>query len=69
MKWLRKIVHPFGEFDLLFSVAKLSLKIVEVPIRYRERICKTTNISGWKHGWLLLRMFFFGLRRIEFIGI
>ncbi|MCX5848254.1 MAG: glycosyltransferase [Deltaproteobacteria bacterium] len=58
---------PFGDFDLLFGAAKLNLKIVEVPIRYRERIYGTTNISRWKHGWLLIRMVFFALRRIKFI--
>lgn len=58
---------PFGDFDLLFGAAKLNLKIVEVPIRYRERTYGTTNISRWKHGWLLLRMVFFALRRIKFI--
>ncbi|MBN1364050.1 MAG: glycosyltransferase [Syntrophaceae bacterium] len=58
---------PFGDFDLLFGAAKLNLKIVEVPIRYKERTYGTTNISRWKHGWLLLRMVFFALRRIKFI--
>jgi len=58
---------PFGDFDLLFGAAKLNLKFVEVPIRYRERIYGTTNISRWKHGWLLLRMVFFALRRIKFV--
>jgi ubiquinone/menaquinone biosynthesis C-methylase UbiE len=58
---------PFGDFDLLFGAAKLNLKIVEVPIRYRERIYGTTNISRWKHGWLLLRMVFFALKRIKFV--
>jgi hypothetical protein len=29
---------PFGDFDLLFGAAKLGLEIVELPIRYRERI-------------------------------
>ena len=58
---------PFGDFDLLFGAAKLNLKIIEVPIRYRERKYGTTNISRWKHGWLLLRMFFFALRRIKFV--
>jgi SAM-dependent methyltransferase len=58
---------PFGDFDLLFGAAKLHLKIVEIPIRYRERTYGTTNISRWKHGWLLLRMVFFALRRIKFI--
>lgn len=58
---------PFGDFDLLFGAAKLNLKIVEIPIRYRERTYGTTNISRWKHGWLLLKMVFFALRRIKFI--
>jgi SAM-dependent methyltransferase len=58
---------PFGDFDLLFGAAKLNLKIVEIPIRYKERTYGTTNISRWKHGWLLLRMVFFALRRIKFI--
>jgi glycosyltransferase involved in cell wall biosynthesis len=58
---------PFGDFDLLFGAAKLNLKIIEVPIRYRERTYGTTNISRWKHGWLLLRMVFFALRRIKFV--
>jgi ubiquinone/menaquinone biosynthesis C-methylase UbiE len=47
---------PFGDFDLLFGAAKLNLKIVEVPIRYRQRTYGTSNISRFVHGWLLLRM-------------
>ena len=58
---------PFGDFDLLFGAAKLNLKIVEVPVRYRERTYGITNISRWKHGWLLLRMVFFALRRMKFV--
>jgi ubiquinone/menaquinone biosynthesis C-methylase UbiE len=58
---------PFGDFDLLFGAAKLNLKIIEIPIRYRERMYGTTNISRWSHGWLLLRMVFFALKRIKFI--
>jgi len=58
---------PFGDFDLLFGAAKLNLKIIEVPVRYRERVYGSTNISRWKHGWLLLRMVFFALKRIKFI--
>ena len=58
---------PFGDFDLLFGAAKLNLKIVEVPVRYRERTYGTTNISRWSHGWLLLKMVFFALRRIKFV--
>jgi SAM-dependent methyltransferase len=47
---------PFGDFDLIFGASKLNLKIVEVPVRYRERTYGTTNISRFRHGWLLLRM-------------
>lgn len=58
---------PFGDFDLLFGAAKLNLKIVEVPIRYRERTYGKTNIRRWRHAWLLLRMLIFSLKRIKFI--
>ncbi|HOJ01791.1 MAG TPA: glycosyltransferase [Anaerolineaceae bacterium] len=58
---------PFGDFDLLFGAAKMDLKIVDLPIRYAERMYGTTNIQRWKHGWLLLKMVFFAARRIKFI--
>jgi len=58
---------PFGDFDLIFGAAKLDLKIVEVPIRYRERTYGNTQISRFRHGWLLLRMCLFALRRIKFV--
>jgi len=58
---------PFGDFDLIFGAAKLDLKILEVPIRYRERTYGTTQISRFRHGWLLLRMCLFALRRIKFV--
>jgi SAM-dependent methyltransferase len=58
---------PFGDFDLIFGAAKLDLKILEVPIRYRERTYGTTQISRFRHGWLLLRMCLFALRRIKLV--
>jgi SAM-dependent methyltransferase len=58
---------PFGDFDLLFGAAKLGLKIVDLPIRYRERTYGTTNIHRWRHGWLLLKMVAFAARRIKFV--
>lgn len=57
---------PFGDFDLLFGAAKLNLKIIEVPIRYRARRYGETNIQRWKHGVLLLRMVLFAAKRIKF---
>jgi SAM-dependent methyltransferase len=59
---------PFGDFDLLFGASKLNLKIVEINIRYRERDYGTTQISRFKHGWLLVKMSFFAARKIKFTG-
>lgn len=58
---------PFGDFDLLFGAARLNYKIVDVPIRYRDRTYGTTQISRWSHGWLLLKMVAFAARRIKFV--
>jgi len=58
---------PFGDFDLLFGASKLNLKILEVPIRYRERTYGSTQISRFRHGVLLFKMTFFALRKIKLI--
>lgn len=58
---------PFGDFDLLFGAAKLNLKIVEIPVRYRSRIYGDTNIDRWRHGWMLLKMVLFAAKRIKFV--
>ena len=58
---------PFGDFDLIFGAAKLNLKIVDLPIRYRERTYGTTNIQRWKHGLLLLRMLWVAAVRLKFV--
>jgi len=58
---------PFGDFDLIFGAVKQNLKVVEVPIRYRERTYGRTNISRFRHGWLLLKMTLFAYRKIKAI--
>jgi len=58
---------PFGDFDLLFGAAKQNLKIVEVPIRYRQRTYGTTNISRFTHGWLLVQMCLRAARKLLFV--
>jgi SAM-dependent methyltransferase len=58
---------PFGDFDLLFGGTKLNLRIIDLPIRYRERTYGATNINRWQHGWLLARMVVFAARRIKFV--
>jgi glycosyltransferase involved in cell wall biosynthesis len=58
---------PFGDYDLIFGASKLNLKIIEIPIRYKERTYGTTNISRFRHGLLLLRMCIFAARKIKFV--
>ncbi len=58
---------PFGDFDLLFGASRLNLKIVDVPVHYKQRVYGSTNISRFRHGWLLLRMCVFAARKIKFI--
>ncbi len=58
---------PFGDFDLIFGAAKANLKIVDLPVRYRERVYGDTNIHRWRHGFLLLRMVLFAAKRLKFI--
>jgi glycosyltransferase involved in cell wall biosynthesis len=58
---------PFGDYDLIFGAAKLNRKILDLPIRYRERTYGSTNISRWKHGLLLFRMVGVAAARLKFI--
>ncbi|MDX2187414.1 MAG: glycosyltransferase [Opitutaceae bacterium] len=58
---------PFGDFDLLFGASNLSLKIRDIPVRYRERVYGTTNIQRWRHGLLLFRMLAFAATRLRFV--
>jgi len=60
-------IDPFGDFDLIFGAARLNLKIVDLPVRYRERTYGETNIQRWSHGALLLKMVLLAMRRIKFL--
>jgi hypothetical protein len=56
---------PFGDFDLIFGASKLNLKTAEVPIRYAARAYGETQISRFRHGWLLLRMVVFAFMKLK----
>ncbi len=60
-------LDPFGDFDLIFGAAKINLKMLDLPIRYRQRTYGETNIQRWRHGLLLLRMVMLAMRRIKFV--
>lgn len=61
-------LDPFGDFDLLFGAAKLNLKIIDIPIRYRERVYGSTNINRFADGSLLLRMCRKAAAKLFFVG-
>ncbi|MBI3973774.1 MAG: glycosyltransferase [Chloroflexi bacterium] len=56
---------PFGDFDILFGAARLGLRIVEVPVRYRRRTSGYSKVQVLEHGPLLLRMSLIGFRRLK----
>jgi hypothetical protein len=66
-RWFFGDFDPFGDFDLIFGAAKLNLKIIDLPIHYQARVYGETNISRFSHGWLLLKMCFFAMKKIKFI--
>ena len=59
---------PFGDFDLIFGAVKQNLKVIEVPVGYRARTYGQTNISRFRHGWLLLKMSWIAFKKIKWLG-
>ncbi|MCK5510456.1 glycosyltransferase [Candidatus Parcubacteria bacterium] len=56
---------PFGDFDLIFGADKLNLKIVELPIHYKDRQYGSTNISRFRHGIILFQMLYVGIKKFK----
>lgn len=56
---------PFGDFELLYGARVLWLGLVDMPIGYKNRVYGETNIHRFKHGLMLLRMFFIGWWKIR----
>ena len=59
-----KLHDPFGDFDLIFTAAYFSEKIIEFPIHYKSRTYGKTQISRFRDGlklikYLLLSFFIF----------
>lgn len=55
-KFKRSKTDPFGDFDLIFGAIRSKLKVVEVPVKYKERVYGSTNINRFYHGLLLFKM-------------
>jgi hypothetical protein len=61
-----KNLDPFGDFFFILGAARDLCKIVEIPIRYKERTYGTTNISRFKHGFYLFKMCLVAAMKIKF---
>jgi SAM-dependent methyltransferase len=59
---------PFGDFDLIFGSIKQNFKVAEIPVKYRARTYGETNISRFRHGWLLLKMSWIAFKKIKWLG-
>jgi glycosyltransferase involved in cell wall biosynthesis len=64
-RWYFGDFDPFGDFDLIFGATALNLKVTEVPVRYASRTYGETQISRFRHGFMLLRMVLFAFMRIK----
>jgi SAM-dependent methyltransferase/glycosyltransferase involved in cell wall biosynthesis len=59
---------PFGDFDLLFGAARLGLRILDVPVRYRRRRSGVTKVRVVRHGLLLIAMSIVAFRKFKLHG-
>lgn len=59
-------MDPFGDFALIFGAIKNNLKVIEIPVRYKEREYGSTNISRFRHGLILLKMTIVAFREFSF---
>jgi hypothetical protein len=56
---------PFGDFDLLFGAARLGLRILDVPVRYRRRRAGVSKVRVVRHGILLMAMSIHAFRKFK----
>lgn len=61
-------LDPYGDFDLLFGAAKLNMKIVDVPVRYRQRVYGATNLSRFAGGYVLLKVCLVAAVKLFFVS-
>ena len=50
------VFDPFGDFELLFGVHRLGLRICEIPTKYVPRVFGQTKTHFFRHGWQLTKI-------------
>jgi glycosyltransferase involved in cell wall biosynthesis len=62
-----KGMDKWGDFDLLFSAARMGLKILEVPVHYKERKNGKSKMRTFSHAFHLLGVVYKGFKKLVFI--
>jgi ubiquinone/menaquinone biosynthesis C-methylase UbiE len=52
---------PWGDFDILFGLAKLGIVPMEIPVRYRARTGGRSKMKTFRHGFHLFKMLIRGI--------
>lgn len=61
------ITDRWGDYELIFSAAKLNLKIIDLPVHYYERTYGETKMTGRiNNGIIMLKMCWAALNKIKF---
>jgi hypothetical protein len=55
----------WGDFDLLFGAARQKLRILEIPVHYRERVAGESKMDARTDGVLFLRACLEGWRMLR----
>jgi hypothetical protein len=59
-------IDRWGDYDWIFGAASRSLKIVELPVHYVERVAGETKMTKrLRNGLIMLRMCWVALRRLK----
>lgn len=56
---------PWGDFDILLGIAKLRLKMVEMPVHYKARRAGKSKMKTFRHGLLLIETCLYGFKELK----
>lgn len=58
----------WGDYDWIFGAARNNLKIIELPVHYRERVAGVTKMTKrFRNGWIMLKMCGVAFRKLRWI--
>ena len=58
----------WGDYDWIFGAAKNNLKIIELPVHYRERVAGDTKMTKrLRNAWIMFKMCGIALRKVRWL--